>query len=45
MILVYMKRPSNGLMDKDKISYIAIASDVIHPAHIDLIEKHLRKDY
>ena len=34
-----MKRPSNGSLDKDKISYIAIASDVIHPAHIDLIEK------
>ena len=37
-----MKRPSNGSINK-KISYIAIASDVIHPAHINLIEKASKK--
>jgi len=37
-----MKRAGNGSLNK-KISYIAIASDVIHPAHINLIEKASKK--
>ena len=38
-----MRRLNNGLIENKKISYIAIASDVIHPAHINLIEKASEK--
>ena len=38
-----MKRQSNGLMKSNETSYIAIASDIIHPAHINLIEKASEK--
>ena len=38
-----MKRLNNGLIENKKISYIAIASDIIHPAHINLIEKASEK--
>ena len=38
-----MMRVNNGLIENKKISYLAIASDVIHPAHINLIEKASEK--